>query len=96
MVNVIVDNPPPFLSITEPWWIWETANAAVYENIIPLGSISITVECGDLPDRTYDYNPNRGSYTYKLGRPSTGSGTIAAGTDRRLLISGLFSSKPLT
>jgi hypothetical protein len=59
-------------------------------------SLSITVECGDLPDRTYDYNPNRGSYTYKLGRPSTGSGTIATGTDRRLLISGLFNSKPLT
>jgi hypothetical protein len=75
--NIIVDNAPPSLSITESWWIWETANAAVYENIIPLGSISITVECGDLPDRTYDYNPNRGSFTYKWDR-RCGDGQAAA------------------
>ncbi len=48
-VNVIVDNAPPSVSITQSWWIWETAEASVYEQIIPLGSISITVECGNLP-----------------------------------------------
>ncbi len=52
-VNVIVDNAPPSVSITESWWIWETAEAAVYEQIIPLGNISITVECGNLPDREF-------------------------------------------
>jgi len=40
------------VSITPSWWIWETADAAVYEQIIPLGKISITVECGDFPDTT--------------------------------------------
>jgi hypothetical protein len=50
-MNLIVDNNLPSVSITQSWWIWETADAAVYEQIIPLGSISITVECGDLPNR---------------------------------------------
>ncbi len=47
MMNLIVDIAPPSVSITQSWWIWETAEAAVYEQIIPLGSISITVECGE-------------------------------------------------
>ncbi len=73
MVNVLVDNAPPSVSITPSWWIWETADAAVYEQIIPLGNISITVKCGNLPDRTYDYNPNRGPLTFKWDSPSTKS-----------------------
>ncbi len=79
-VNVIVDNAPPSVSITPSWWIWETADAAVYEQIIPLGSISITVECGNLPDRTYDYNPNRGPFTYQWDRRCGDGQAAASGT----------------
>jgi hypothetical protein len=39
----------------------------LYAQINPLGSISITMECGDLPDRVADYNPNRSRFPFKPG-----------------------------
>jgi hypothetical protein len=50
-VNVIVDNAPPTVSITESWDILDTARGSVHSNVIPVGSIHLTVECGDQPDR---------------------------------------------
>jgi hypothetical protein len=50
-VNVIVDNAPPTVSITESWDIWDMERGSVHSNVIPVGSIHLTVECGDQPDR---------------------------------------------
>jgi hypothetical protein len=75
-VNVIVDNAPPTVTLTDSWEIWDTARASVFKNVIPLGSIQLTVECGDQPDRVYNYNANNGAFDFKWDR-RCGDGNLA-------------------
>jgi hypothetical protein len=75
-VNVIVDNAPPTVTLTESGSIWETAHGSVFKNVIPLGSIQLTVECGDQPDRVYNYNVNNGAFDFKWDR-RCGDGNLA-------------------
>ncbi|MBI9051971.1 MAG: hypothetical protein JEZ00_21325 [Anaerolineaceae bacterium] len=56
------------MTITESWYIWSTARASVFNSIIPLGSISITVDCSDQPDRVIEYNANNGAFDFKWDR----------------------------
>jgi hypothetical protein len=48
----------------------------VFKNVIPLGSIQLTVECGDQPDRVYNYNANNGVFDFKWDR-RCGDGNLA-------------------
>jgi hypothetical protein len=64
---------------TLSWSIWEPARALVFSNIIPVGSISLTVDCNQQPDRVIDYNANTGAFDFKWDRPSASSGTVLIG-----------------
>jgi hypothetical protein len=75
-VNVIVDNAPPTVTLTESWSIWETAHGLVFKNVIPLGSKKITVDCHDQPDRVIEYNANEGAFDFKWDR-RCGDGELA-------------------
>jgi hypothetical protein len=75
-VNVIVDNAPPTVTLTESWSIWETARGSVFKNVIPLGSKKITVDCDEQPDRVIEYNANEGAFDFKWDR-RCGDGNLA-------------------
>jgi hypothetical protein len=42
-VTLTVSNGPPFVSITERWWIWEKGELEVQSNHFPLASVSVTI-----------------------------------------------------
>jgi hypothetical protein len=42
-VSVILDNIPPYVSLSETWNIWESGSLTVFDNVIPLESIRIIV-----------------------------------------------------
>ncbi len=48
-ITLVVSNGPPFVSITERWWIWEKGELEVQANHFPIASVNVTI--GDPQDR---------------------------------------------
>jgi hypothetical protein len=42
-ITLMVSNGPPFISITERWWIWEKGELKVQANHFPLASVNVTI-----------------------------------------------------
>jgi hypothetical protein len=78
---VTVNNPPPKVSLSEWWWIWESGATKVDPGITPLGSIRLQIACGALPDVTVDYkDPEKLPSNFTWDR-RCGNGTLAAPGD---------------
>jgi hypothetical protein len=77
-VTLMVSNGPPFVSITERWWIWEKGELEVQATHFPLASVSVTI--GDPQDRwkelVLEFDPDRVPKTVSWDR-RFGDGTLA-------------------
>jgi hypothetical protein len=77
-VTLTVLNGPPFVSITEHWWIWEKGELEVQANHFPIVSVNVTI--GDPQDRwkklVLEFDPDRIPKAISWDR-HFGDGTLA-------------------
>jgi hypothetical protein len=78
IVTLKVSNGPPFVSITERWWIWEKGELEVQANHFPIANVSVTIR--DPQDRwkelVLEFDPDRVPKTVSWDR-HFGDGTLA-------------------
>jgi hypothetical protein len=42
-ITLVVDNKPPYVSLTDRWWIWESGQLRVSPNYFPIASVKVTI-----------------------------------------------------
>ncbi|HSG41840.1 MAG TPA: Ig-like domain-containing protein [Anaerolineales bacterium] len=59
-LTLLVDNFPPYVKVSDSWWIWESGEVAVSSNNLPIGEIKVTISdpLGRWPVVRFSYDPD--------------------------------------
>lgn len=85
LLTLIVDNFPPYVKITDSWWIWESGRIKVSENGFSISEIKVTISDpeGRWPSVVLRYNPSTTSSDVTWDRRFS-DGTIAPSGNYRV------------